>query len=374
MARAARPRARPARAHRRPRLRPDDARHRPHARARPAAGARSPATAAAATTARSPTSARACCAGSPGATPTRCRARRSPERRRGCGIAACGGMRRCRRCSPAAAAAAAAAAATARRRVAATPTPRASTAGARRRDDAGEIEALLRRSRAARSSGGDVAGVRQHRDRRAARSRPPCGPARGAALARARRAYVADELETSRRPRAAIAVDDVLPACAASSRPFLTTAPHQRAARRRPAGASARDARAARAAPVGGRRASRRTRARHVVLLTPRASTPARCAAGLERAYRRDPRATSRARDLPRSVLVIAAARRRPGRAADGPDRARRRRARERRGASRGSPPALAVERVLSQRMIVIVSRWSALPECRAPERRSCTR
>ena len=82
VARAHRSRARPARPDRRPRLRPDDAGHRPLARARPAAGVRSRATAADATTARSPTSARACCAGSPGATSTRCRARRSFDRPR----------------------------------------------------------------------------------------------------------------------------------------------------------------------------------------------------------------------------------------------------------------------------------------------------
>ena len=72
VARAAGPGARPARAHGRPRLRPDDAGHRPHARARPAAGRvrrprRPPA--------RRPVRRRrrrACCAGSPAASAARC--------------------------------------------------------------------------------------------------------------------------------------------------------------------------------------------------------------------------------------------------------------------------------------------------------------
>ena len=75
VARAPGPGARPAGHHRRPRLRPDDARHRPHARARAAARALRRATADAATTVRSRTSARRSCTGSPAAT------RRFPARR-----------------------------------------------------------------------------------------------------------------------------------------------------------------------------------------------------------------------------------------------------------------------------------------------------
>ena len=119
LARAARPRARPARPDRRPRLRPDHAGHRPHARARAAARALRRPRRRAATTARSPTSAPPRCAGSPAATPPRCPASRScREAARGPGAArgrrriaggACGGAaprscvsRRLRRRQPAA--------------------------------------------------------------------------------------------------------------------------------------------------------------------------------------------------------------------------------------------------------------------------------
>ena len=77
---AARPGARPARHHRRPRLRPDDARARTTRASTSRCSPRSTGTAAAATTARSPTSARRCSRGSPVGKLTPCPALRSSER------------------------------------------------------------------------------------------------------------------------------------------------------------------------------------------------------------------------------------------------------------------------------------------------------
>jgi hypothetical protein len=102
------------------------------------------------------------------------------------------------------------------------------------------------------------------------------------------------------------------------------------------------------------------TRAPHVVLLTPPGVDPAPLRDGLVQAYR-EIRRDLPARDLPRSVLAIGA----------------RDAAQTERLAGRiagaivalanvrvvyGPGPALAVRRVLAQRMIVVVSRWSTLP------------
>jgi hypothetical protein len=110
----------------------------------------------------------------------------------------------------------------------------------------------------------------------------------------------------------------------------------------------------------------RATRTPHVVLLTAPGVDVAPLRSGLEEAYR-EIRRDLPARDLPRSVLVIGArdaaqAERLSGRIARGVV------ALANVSVEFGSAPALPVRRVLAQRMVVIDSRWSALPEA---ERRS---
>jgi hypothetical protein len=103
------------------------------------------------------------------------------------------------------------------------------------------------------------------------------------------------------------------------------------------------------------------TRAPHVVLLTPPGVAVGSLRSGLVEAYR-EIRRDLPARDLPRSVLVIGArdaaqAERLTGRIARGVV------ALANVSVDFGPPPVLEVRRVLSQRMIVIDSRWSGLPE-----------
>ena len=103
------------------------------------------------------------------------------------------------------------------------------------------------------------------------------------------------------------------------------------------------------------------TRAPHVVLLTPPGVHAERLSRGLAAAYR-SIRRDLPARELPRSVLVIAAR-----------DAAQTRRLAIKIGrgvvaladvaVSWGPPPAFRVERVLAERMIVVDSRWRRLPE-----------
>jgi hypothetical protein len=102
------------------------------------------------------------------------------------------------------------------------------------------------------------------------------------------------------------------------------------------------------------------TRAPHVILLADASVDAAPLRAGLVRAYR-EIRRNLPARDLPRNVLVIAArddaqAERLTGRIARGVIALANVRV------DFGPAPALAVERVLEQRLIVIDSRWRALP------------
>jgi hypothetical protein len=103
------------------------------------------------------------------------------------------------------------------------------------------------------------------------------------------------------------------------------------------------------------------SRAPHVVLLTPRGVDPQQLLPGLTRAYRDIARDLPR-RDLPPSVLVIGAR-----------DAAQTERLSGRIGprivaladvsVEWGFAPAFEVQRVLAQRMVVVVSRWSAMPE-----------
>jgi hypothetical protein len=109
------------------------------------------------------------------------------------------------------------------------------------------------------------------------------------------------------------------------------------------------------------------TRSAHVVLLGPPGIDAAPLLSGLNAAYR-EIRRDLPARDLPRSVLVIAArdprqAERLIGRIAH------RVLALANVVVRFGPPPAYRVRRVLSQRMVVIHSRWSALP----PDERQVT-
>jgi hypothetical protein len=102
------------------------------------------------------------------------------------------------------------------------------------------------------------------------------------------------------------------------------------------------------------------TRVPHVVLLTPPGVDVAPLRDGLADAYR-EIRRDLPARDLPRSVLVIGArdaaqAERLTGRIARGVV------ALANVAVEFGPAPAFAVERVLSQRMLVIDSRWNVLP------------
>ena len=107
--------------------------------------------------------------------------------------------------------------------------------------------------------------------------------------------------------------------------------------------------------------AFRATRTSHVVLLTPPGVDPAPLRAGLDDAYRALGRELP-GRKLPSGVLVIGArdaaqARRLAGRVARGVV------ALANASVQFGPAPALAVKRVLAERMIVIESRWSVLPE-----------
>jgi hypothetical protein len=102
------------------------------------------------------------------------------------------------------------------------------------------------------------------------------------------------------------------------------------------------------------------TRAPHVILLADPSVDPAPLRAGLVRAYR-EIRRNLPARDLPRDVLVIAArddaqAERLTGRIARGVIALANVRV------DFGPEPTLEVERVLEQRLIVLDSRWRALP------------
>ena len=195
-------------------------------------------------------------------------------------------------------------------------------------DDAGAIEALLR-ERALALERGDAAAL--------------AGAATGAQLARDRRALrrtarlslqsvrvVSDKLEiTGDRARIAMTMSYRL---RGMRRPFLTT--RRLTARRTPAGWRVGSDRARREPLPWEVAAFRATRAPDVVLLTPPGVDPAPLRSSLGDAYRALGRDLP-GRELPRGVLVIGSARRSPGRAARGQDRARRRRARQRVGAVR---------------------------------------
>jgi len=243
-----------------------------------------------------------------------------------------------------------------------TPAPRSKPAETTGRppDDAGAIEALLRQRalalerRDVAALTGTAAGPQRDRDRRAVRWT--------AQLSRLRVRVVSDELD--------ITGDDARIAQTLSyrvrgmSRPFLTA--RRLTARRTSAGwRVTRDA--ARREPLPWEVAPfKATRANHLVLLSPPGVDAARLRSGLSGAYRELESALPQ-RELPRSVLVIAArdasqAGQLAGRIARGVV------ALANASVQFGPKPALAVERVLAERMIVIDARWSGLP---ASERQS---
>jgi hypothetical protein len=234
-------------------------------------------------------------------------------------------------------------------------TPEEAAAADRPVDEAGAIEALLSdRARAleqgdAAAFAGTATGEQRSRDRSAAQ--------RTERLSLERVRFVADEIETSGdRARLAVTMSYRV---RGMSRAFLTA--RRMITRKTSAGwRVSRDI--ARREPLPWEIASFTvTHVPHVVLLTPPGVDVAPLRSGLAAAYG-EIRRELPARDLPRSVLVIGArdapqAGRLAGRIAGGVV------ALANVSVEFGPAPALEVEHVLSQRMLVITSRWSALPE-----------
>ena len=225
----------------------------------------------------------------------------------------------------------------------------------RSRDKAGEVEGMLAdRARAlededALALPATSLGRQQARDRRSAR--------RAKRLGIERIRLVADDVQISGdRATAKVTMSYRV---RGMSRPFFT--PRKVVLRFQSGGwrvvrdAAVREPLPGEVAPV------RATRAPHVVLLASPGVDVEPLRSGLVAAYR-EIRRDLPARELPRSVLVIAArdagqAERLAGRIANGVV------ALANVAVDFGPEPALAVERVFAQRMIVIASRWSALPE-----------
>jgi hypothetical protein len=234
----------------------------------------------------------------------------------------------------------------------ATPTPDTEqTAAAQPPDDEGAVADLLR-ERAAQLERGDAAalartstGAQRARDRRAARR------ARRVSLQQVRLAP--ESLQTSGDEATVKVVLSYR--VRGMSRPFRT-------ARRVKASKAGGDWRVTSDRPVREPLPwevvpFRAVRTRHVVLLAVPGVDAGRLRDGLEQAYR-EIRRDLPARDLPRSVLVLAArdhrqAERLAGRIARGVV------ALANVSVEWGMPPALQVERVLAQRMIVIESTWA---------------
>jgi hypothetical protein len=230
------------------------------------------------------------------------------------------------------------------------------SAGAEKpRDDAGEINALLR-ERARQLEFGDRAalaatsiGKQRARDRRAA------GRTKALSLEQIR--FVADELQTSGK-RASVAVT-LSYRVRGMKRPFRT---QRRVIARRTADGWRITGDKPRREPLPWEVAPfRAVRTRHVVLLAPRGTDVESLRSGLERAYR-EIRRDLPSRDLPPSVLVLAAgdgrqAQQLTGRIAKGVV------AIANVSVEWGSLPALEVERVLAQRLIVVLDRWRTQPE-----------
>jgi ketosteroid isomerase-like protein len=221
-------------------------------------------------------------------------------------------------------------------------------------DDAAAIERLLR-DRVQALERRDVAayaatatGAQRARDRRAAR--------RAVRMSIEHVRLVPDDLQTS--GNGAKVTVTMSYRVRGMSRPFLTS---RRLTIRRTADDWRISRDVARAEPLPWEISSfRLTRAPHIVLLTPPGVDVEPLRSGLAAAYR-EIRRDLPARDLPRSVLVIGArdaaqTERLTGRIARGVVALANVRV------DFGPPPAMEVERVLAQRMIVVDSRWSTLP------------
>jgi hypothetical protein len=237
----------------------------------------------------------------------------------------------------------------------AAPAETAVSAGAEKpRDDAGDINALLReRAEQLEFGKGDAfadtsTGGQRVIDRRAAR--------RTRALSLEQVRFVADELQTSGE-RADVAVT-LSYRVRGMKRPFRTQR-RVRARRTEDGWRVTRDK--PRREPLPWEIAAfRAVRTPHVVLLAPRGMDVKALSGGLERAYR-EIRKDLPSRDLPPSVLVIAARDARQaqlltGRIAKGIV------AIANVSVEWGPAPALEVERVLAQRLIVVVDRWRTQP------------
>ncbi len=234
-----------------------------------------------------------------------------------------------------------------------TPTPGDTTVsqGAEQpRDDAGDINALLR-ERAQQLERGDAnafaatsTGAQRARDRRAAR--------RTKRLSLEQVRFIPDEVQTS-GDRATLAVT-LSYRVRGMKRPFRT---RRRLVARRSADRWRITRDRSRREPLPWEVAAfRAVRTRHVVLLVPPGMDAAPLRSGLEQAYREISRDLP-SRDLPPSVLAIAAkdagqAEELTGRIAKGIV------AIANVAVEWGPEPALQVERVLAQRLIVVVDRW----------------
>jgi hypothetical protein len=232
-----------------------------------------------------------------------------------------------------------------------TPTPTATgtpPADEQPRDDAGDINALLRERATRLERGASIAGTstggQRARDRRAAR--------RSRALSLEHVRLVADELQTS-GDRAKLAVT-LSYRVRGMKRPFRT--PRRLTLRRSADGWRVTSDRPRREPLPWEVAAFEAHRTRHVVLLAPRGMDTGALGDGLEAAYR-EIRRDLPSRDLPPTVLVIAAA---------DPRQAARLTGRIAAGivaisnvaVEWGPPPAAQVERVFAQRLIVVVDRW----------------
>jgi hypothetical protein len=238
----------------------------------------------------------------------------------------------------------------------ATPTPTATTvsSGAEEpRDDAADINALLRERATRLERGASIAGTSIGRQR--ARDRQAARRSRALSLEQVR--FVADELQTAgERAKVEVVLSYRV---RGMKRPFRT--PRKVTMRRGTDGWRVTSDRPRReplpweVAPFAAHRT------RHVVLLAPRGMDTGPLRGGLERAYR-EIRRDLPSRDLPPSVLVIAAAdarqaERLTGRIAAGIV------AISNVSVEWGPPPAAEVERVLAQRLIVVVDRWRTQDE-----------
>jgi hypothetical protein len=244
---------------------------------------------------------------------------------------------------------------TAKPRPTAAPAETAVSAGAEKPpDDAGDINALLRERAEQLELGKPAAfaatatGRQRAIDRRSAR--------RAGALSLQQVRFVADELQTSgNRATVTVALSYRV---RGMKRPFRTA---RRVSVRKTGDRWLVTRDKPRREPLPWEVAAFRAhRTRHVVLLAPRGMEVGTLRSGLERAYR-EIRRDLPSRDLPPSVLVIAA--RDAGQAEDLTGRiAKGIVAIANVSVEWGSPPALEVDRVLAQRLIVVVDRWETQP------------